>query len=87
MTTQSGGTSGENQLDIKLKYVSEGYQKHVQELQNLITLVEGMKKDLGTITMPAIKGLKGALRDAGELSKAIEALNRQGSIQALAPFT
>lgn len=86
MTTQSGGTSGENQLDIKLKYVSEGYQKHVQELQNLITLVEGMKKDLGTITMPAIKGLKGALRDAGELSRAIEALNRQGSIQALAPL-
>lgn len=86
MTTQSGGSSGENQLDIKLKYVSEGYQKHVQELQNLITLVEGMKKDLGTITMPAIKGLKGALRDAGELSKAIEALNRQGSIQALAPL-
>jgi TP901 family phage tail tape measure protein len=86
MTTQSGGSSGENQLDIKLKYVSEGYQKHVRELQDLITLAKEMKTDLGSIRLPVIKGLKAALREAGELSTAIQSLNRQGSVQAVAPL-
>ena len=86
MTTQGGSNNTENQAEIKLKYVSEGYQKHVQELQNLLALIEGMKKDLGSVTLPAIKGLKGALRDAGELANAIQSLNRQGSVAAVKPL-
>jgi TP901 family phage tail tape measure protein len=85
MATQGGGKS-ENQAKIELLYVSEGYKKSVQELQSLLDLVDKLKGDLGKVTMPAIKGLKGALREAGELNKAIESLVRQGSVAAVKPL-
>ena len=86
MATQGGGKS-ENQAKIELLYVSEGYRKSVQELQSLLDLVDKLKGDLGKVTMPAIKGLKGALRDAGELSQAIQALTHQGSVASVKPLS
>lgn len=86
MATQGGGKS-ENQAKIELLYVSEGYKKSVQELQSLLDLVNKLKGDLGKVTMPAIKGLKGALREAGELSQAIQALTHQGSVASVKPLS
>ena len=86
MATQGGGKS-ENQAKIELLYVSEGYRKSVQELQSLLDLVDKLQGDLGKVTMPAIKGLKGALREAGELSQAIQALTHQGSVASVKPLS
>ena len=86
MATQGGGNS-ETQAKVELLYVSEGYKRSVQELQSLLDLVDKLKGDLGKVTMPAIKGLKGALRDAGELSQAIQALTHQGSVASVKPLS
>lgn len=86
MATQNGGERTKLQTEIELLYKSLGHQDQVQGLEKLITLVDQLKKDLGGITMPAIKGLKGVLREAGELNKAIESLVRQGSVAAVKPL-
>jgi TP901 family phage tail tape measure protein len=85
MATQGGSNNTETQAEVHLKYVSEGYQKRVKELQDLALLIDKIKADLGSVTMPAIKGLKGALRDAGELSQAIQTLTRQGTVAGVTP--
>lgn len=87
MATQGGSNNPETQAKIELLYVSEGYKKSVQELQSLLDLVDKLKGDLGKVTMPAIKGLKGALREAGELSQAIQALTHQGSVASVKPLS
>ena len=48
MTTQSGGNNTQTQAEVHLKYVSEGYQKEIQNLQNLSALITKIKEDLGS---------------------------------------
>jgi TP901 family phage tail tape measure protein len=71
MATQGGGNNTQTQAEIDLLYKSTGYQKEMQNLQNFAALIAEIKKDLGSVTMPAIKGMKGALADARELSHVI----------------
>ena len=80
MTTQGGGNNTQTQAEVHLKYVSEGYQKEIQNLQNLSALIAKIKEDLGSVSMPSIKGMKGALTDAKELSRAIELMVRTGNV-------
>jgi len=80
MATQGGGNNTQTQAEVHLKYVSEGYQKEIQNLQNLSALIAKIKEDLGSVSMPSIKGMKGALTDAKELSRAIELMVRTGNV-------
>lgn len=78
MATQGGGNNTQTQAEVHLKYVSEGYQKEIQNLQNLSALIAKIKEDLGSVTMPAIKGMRAALSQATELSAALATLKGVG---------
>lgn len=77
------GKNSQNELDVTLNYVSKGYQKQISQVQGLKDLFDQMKKDLGPITLPAIKGLKGALRDARELRDVTSLLTRTGAVDSV----
>ena len=65
-----------HQTEVELSYSSSGYKKAVEELNQLATLVEKLTQDLTKVSLPKIKGLKGALAEAAELRNLITSLTR-----------
>lgn len=74
MAGESNNT--QTQAEVNLKYKSEGYKDAVKELKELAGLIEKIKGDLGSVTLPAIKGMNAALLQARELSSTIKSLER-----------
>ena len=74
MAGESNNT--QTQAEVHLKYKSEGYKDAVKELKDLAGLIEKIKGDLGSVTLPAIKGMNAALLQARELSSTIKSLER-----------
>ena len=74
MAGESNNT--QTQAEVNLKYKSEGYKDAVKELKDLAGLIKDIKKDLGSVTLPAIKGMNAALLQARELSSTIKSLER-----------
>lgn len=74
MAGESNNT--QTQAEVNLKYKSEGYKDLVKDLKNLAGLIKELKGDLGSITLPAIKGMNAALLQARELSSTIKSLER-----------
>lgn len=74
MAGESNNT--QTQAEVHIKYDSEGYKKAVEELKNLAGLIKSIKGDLGSVTLPAIKGMNAALLQARELSSTIKSLER-----------
>jgi TP901 family phage tail tape measure protein len=81
MTTQGGGNSTPAQVDIN--YTSTGYAREIENLKKLEKIIGDIKEDLGKITLPQIKGLKGALTEIESLRHAINTLQAGG--QKVAP--
>lgn len=81
MTTQGGGNNTQPQVDIS--YTSTGYAREIENLKKLETIIEDIKLKLGNITLPGIKGLKGALTEIESLRHSINTLQAGG--QKVAP--
>jgi len=81
MATQGGGNNTQPQVDIS--YTSTGYAREIENLKKLEKIIGDIKKDLGNITLPEIKGLKGALTEIESLRHSINTLQAGG--QKVAP--
>lgn len=81
MATQGGGNNTQPQVDIS--YTSTGYAREIENLKKLEKIIGDIKKDLGNITLPGIKGLKGALTEIESLRHSINTLQAGG--QKVAP--
>ena len=81
MATQGGGNNTQPQVDIS--YTSTGYAREIENLKKLETIIEDIKLKLGNITLPQIKGLKGALTEIESLRHSINTLQAGG--QKVAP--